>query len=209
MRSPLCAGSPPWSSDMAAPLHSSSSFLGRSAISYAKDLGRAVLARLSPSNDQGSGGTVRRSVVASALTHHLSPAVRDRGHWSRAGLARRLYYVARYQGGQLVGRRTARGYPEFGSGLMVTEGCILGTIEGGQEMRLGDDWTDDGRERCLGRDWTDGGREIRLGHDWTDNGREMRLGRDWTDGDREMRRGHDWTIGGREMHLGRDWTDGG
>ncbi|RWW21825.1 hypothetical protein GW17_00013999 [Ensete ventricosum] len=58
---------------------------------------------------QGSGGTVHRSATTSALTRQLLGV---RG----AGLARRLCCTARYQGGQLVGCRAVRGYPEVGSG---------------------------------------------------------------------------------------------
>ncbi|RWV91048.1 hypothetical protein GW17_00046697 [Ensete ventricosum] len=64
---------------------------------------------------QGLGGTVRRSAVTSALTRRLSPIVGGQGHWLRAGLARRLCCATRYQGGQLVSRKTAKGYPEVGS----------------------------------------------------------------------------------------------
>ncbi|RRT54645.1 hypothetical protein B296_00025728, partial [Ensete ventricosum] len=60
---------------------------------------------------QGSGGVVRLSTIVSALTHHSLPAVRGRG----AGLARQHCYAAHYQGGQLVGCRVVRGYPEVGS----------------------------------------------------------------------------------------------
>ncbi|RRT39880.1 hypothetical protein B296_00056712, partial [Ensete ventricosum] len=124
--------------------------------------------------------------------------IRVRGYCSSVGccVCPDTPLVANCQGSGGTGRGLVWHVGSTTSPLMVTEGCISGTIKGGQEMRLGDDWTDDGRERRLGRDWTDGGREIRLGHDWTDDGREMRLGRDWTDGDREMRLGRDWTDGG-------------
>ncbi|RZS18035.1 hypothetical protein BHM03_00050249 [Ensete ventricosum] len=64
-----------------------------------------------PLTDVGSGGTVRRSAIASVMTRRLSSTVRGQG----VGLARRLCCVTRYQGGQLVDRRTVGGYPEVGS----------------------------------------------------------------------------------------------
>ncbi|RWV85118.1 hypothetical protein GW17_00053116 [Ensete ventricosum] len=61
-------------------------------------------------------GTVRQSTATSALTRCLSPTDMGQGHWSRVGLARRLCCAAHCQGGQLVDRKTAKGYVVVGSG---------------------------------------------------------------------------------------------
>ncbi|RZR89715.1 hypothetical protein BHM03_00017490 [Ensete ventricosum] len=58
----MCVRSLPWSDDVAAPLFSYGDFLGQSA---------------------GSGGIVRRSAAASALTRRLSPAVGGQGGTDR------------------------------------------------------------------------------------------------------------------------------
>ncbi|RWW49449.1 hypothetical protein BHE74_00044390 [Ensete ventricosum] len=61
---------------------------------------------------RGVRGVVCLSAAASALARHSLPAVRGQG----VGLACRHYCIARYQGGQLVGRRVVRECPEVESG---------------------------------------------------------------------------------------------
>ncbi|RRT61895.1 hypothetical protein B296_00016251 [Ensete ventricosum] len=56
-------------------------------------------------------GVVCLSAAASALARHPLPAVKGQG----VGLACRHYCIARYQGGQLVGRRVVRECPEVES----------------------------------------------------------------------------------------------
>ncbi|RRT76346.1 hypothetical protein B296_00018593 [Ensete ventricosum] len=58
-------------------------------------------------------GVVYWSTTAPALTRRLLPAVR--GYW--AGLVRRLYCAARWQGGRLLRHRVVRGYPKFSGRL--------------------------------------------------------------------------------------------
>ncbi|RWW69778.1 hypothetical protein BHE74_00022576 [Ensete ventricosum] len=74
---------------------------------------------------QGSRGTVRRSVAASALTRRLSPAFGGRGALVEGWSGTLALLCRPLLGEQLVGRRAARGYPEIGSGggrkLDVTE----------------------------------------------------------------------------------------
>ncbi|RZR85660.1 hypothetical protein BHM03_00012679 [Ensete ventricosum] len=82
MRSPVCAGSPSWSGNVVAPLHSSSSFLGRSVVSPTKDLGRAVWTQLSPSDDQASWSYVGH-VLATVLDK--SSIAHCQGHCSLVG----------------------------------------------------------------------------------------------------------------------------
>ncbi|RZR88930.1 hypothetical protein BHM03_00016573 [Ensete ventricosum] len=64
---------------------------------------------------QGLGDTVRRSATVFTLTRRPSSAVKGLGYYSRASLTRRFCCTVRYQGRQLVDRRTARRYLEVGS----------------------------------------------------------------------------------------------
>ncbi|RWW08819.1 hypothetical protein GW17_00027725 [Ensete ventricosum] len=62
---------------------------------------------------RGQGALFTDRPVVSALRCRQPPAVMGQGHWSRVGLARRLYCAARCQGGQLAGHKTSIGSSEI------------------------------------------------------------------------------------------------